>query len=256
MPESFEYLDLLQEGDADAIAKAFAGFPVIDDPRSGRVEGREALARFVAETAVWLDERSARGMQIASTRNQQREVQEWVLNLDIGEDGWNLPVAVVLDGPENALREIRVYHSMWPLIDSHQVRAPLLDADPGIELQGAAADYQHALAAGDVDGIMAAYEPTATTREPSGGPYAYTGAEAIRKIYGMMLADGGIKLEFCTATDDGTACAIEYNAVRWGRMALPPQAGVAVYVRGPSGRLSAARIYDDVQPPESADSSA
>src|SRR5207244_3678881 len=173
MPTSFEYLDLLQEGDAAAIAKAFAGPPIIDDPRSGRVEGREALARFVAETAVWLDERSARGMQIASTRNQQREVQEWVLNLDIGEDGWNPP-----------------------------------------------------------------------------------GAEAIRKIYAMMLADGGIGLEFCTATDDGTACAIEYNAVRWGRAALAPQAGVAVYVRGPSGRLSAARIYDDVQPPEGADSSA
>ena len=80
--------------------------------------------------------------------------------------------------------------------------------------------------------------------------------DAIRKISTMMLADGGIGLAFCTATDDGTACAIEYNAVRWGRAALAPQAGVAVYVRGPSGRLSAARIYDDVQPPEGADTAA
>ncbi len=30
---------------------------------------------------------------------------------------------------------------------------------------------------------------------------------------------------------------------------LPPQAGIAVYVRGQSGRLTAARIYDDVDPP-------
>jgi hypothetical protein len=30
---------------------------------------------------------------------------------------------------------------------------------------------------------------------------------------------------------------------------LPPQAGVAVYDRGASGKLAAARIYDDADPP-------
>jgi hypothetical protein len=34
-----------------------------------------------------------------------------------------------------------------------------------------------------------------------------------------------------------------------GRTELPPQAGVAVYVRGESGKLAAARIYDDADPP-------
>jgi hypothetical protein len=33
------------------------------------------------------------------------------------------------------------------------------------------------------------------------------------------------------------------------RTDLPPQAGVAVYVRGKSGKLAAARIYDDADPP-------
>jgi hypothetical protein len=37
--------------------------------------------------------------------------------------------------------------------------------------------------------------------------------------------------------------------VRWGKTELPPEAGVAVYVRGRSGRLTAARIYDDTDPP-------
>jgi hypothetical protein len=37
--------------------------------------------------------------------------------------------------------------------------------------------------------------------------------------------------------------------VRWGRTELPPEAGVAVYVRGDSGKLAAARIYDDCDPP-------
>ena len=34
--------------------------------------------------------------------------------------------------------------------------------------------------------------------------------------------------------------------VRWGRTELPPQAGLAVYVRG---KLAAARIYEDTAPP-------
>jgi hypothetical protein len=30
---------------------------------------------------------------------------------------------------------------------------------------------------------------------------------------------------------------------------MPPEAGIAVYVRGDSGKLAAARIYDDADPP-------
>ena len=37
--------------------------------------------------------------------------------------------------------------------------------------------------------------------------------------------------------------------VRWGRTELPPEAGLAVYVRGDSGKLAVARIYDDADPP-------
>src|SRR4029450_4630284 len=55
--------------------------------------------------------------------------------------------------------------------------------------------------------------------------------------------------DHCSQLDDGRACLLEYNVVSWGRTELPPQAGVAVYVRGESGRLAAARIYDDADPP-------
>jgi hypothetical protein len=53
----------------------------------------------------------------------------------------------------------------------------------------------------------------------------------------------------CALVDDKRACALEYNVVRWGKTELPPKAGVAVYVRGPSGKLAAARIYDNINPP-------
>jgi hypothetical protein len=60
---------------------------------------------------------------------------------------------------------------------------------------------------------------------------------------------GGVSLEHCLLTDDRRACALEYNVVQWGKTEPPPQAGIAVYVRGESGKLAAARIYDDVKPP-------
>ena len=66
----------------------------------------------------------------------------------------------------------------------------------------------------------------------------------------MFANGGGIGLEHCAVTDDEHACALEYNVVRWGRTELPPQAGVAVYVRAEGrGKLAVARIYDDVDPP-------
>jgi hypothetical protein len=37
--------------------------------------------------------------------------------------------------------------------------------------------------------------------------------------------------------------------VHRGRTDLLPEAGLAVYVRGPGGKLASARIYDDCDPP-------
>src|SRR5436309_3480375 len=83
------------------------------------------------------------------------------------------------------------------LIGGHRVRPRLLDPDPGIVLRGAVADYQRALAAGDLEVILAAYEPDATIREPSGGPYVYRGVAKIREIYTLMFASGGIPIQHC-----------------------------------------------------------
>jgi hypothetical protein len=120
----------------------------------------------------------------------------------------------------------------------------------GLRTTGAVGAYQQALAAGDLDGVLAAFAPDATVREPAGGSYVHRGPDALRALYERFFANGGgIELEHCAVTDDGRACALEYNLVAWGRTPLPPQAGLAVYVRGDDGRLEAARIYDDADPP-------
>jgi hypothetical protein len=45
--------------------------------------------------------------------------------------------------------------------------------------------------------------------------------------------------EHCAVTDDGNACALEYNLVD----GMLPQAGIAVFVRGAGGRIAATRSY-------------
>ena len=86
--------------------------------------------------------------------------------------------------------------------------------------------------------------------EPAGDAYIHRGTDDLRALYELFFSNGGgIALEHCAVTDDGRSCALEYNAVAWGQTELPPEAGMAVYVRGDSGKLATARIYDDVDPP-------
>jgi hypothetical protein len=54
--------------------------------------------------------------------------------------------------------------------------------------------------------------------------------------------------EDSTAPSPTVATAVRRSALcALGHVELPPQAGFADYGRGPSGRLAAARVYDDVQ---------
>jgi hypothetical protein len=251
--DAVPYYEGILADEPEALVSSFAARqPVLDDPRVGYVEGTRELRAFASGTAEWLRERDAVVENVALTLSPTRAVEEVVLNL-LADDGARveLPVAVVSDrNPERTLKVIRVYHSTWPLTDEHRVRPLLLPADPNLHAEGTPGEYQRALAEGNLEGIVATFEPDGYAREPSGAAYLHRGTEALRELYAHMFANaGGIGLEHCTLTDDGVRCAIEYNCVRWGATEIPAQAGVAVYERGSSGLLAAARIYDDVEPP-------
>ncbi|RFU20704.1 nuclear transport factor 2 family protein [Geodermatophilus marinus] len=245
------YFAGVMAGETDALIGSFAGEPELHHPVRGRVKGTRAFARFVAGTNAWLAERNAAVEAVDLVVGDTRTVEEVVLRLDTDPGRVELPVAIVADRDEEArLVEIRVYFSTWPLTGGHAVRPPLLQPDPDVHEADVVGDYQRALAAGDVEAAVAAFEPDGWVREPAGGEHVHRGHDALRSLYGSFFSNGGgIPLEHCTATDDGRACALEYNVVRWGRTDLPPEAGVAVYVRGGSGRLAVARIYDDSDPP-------
>jgi hypothetical protein len=103
-------------------------------------------------------------------------------------------------------------------VGHHAARPRLLQRDPELSAADVVAEYQRALSAGDVDAVPATFEPDGYAREPAGG-YVHRGRDGLRAFYEHLFSnDGGIPLEHCALVDDGRACALEYNVVRWGKV--------------------------------------
>ncbi len=250
-PDTVPYFAGFLTGETDALIQSFAGEPEVHYPVRGRVKGERAFAAYAAATKAWLGEREDSIEDIGLLRTERRSIGEAVLHLGDQDGSVDLPVAIVADHrSDGRIEEVRIYYSSWPLNGRHVHRPPLLQPDPDLRESDVVSEYQRALAAGDVDSIVAAFEPDAYAREPAGGEHVHRGTDGLRAFYEHLFSNGGgIPLEHCTMIDDGRTCALEYNVVRWGRTEMRPEAGVAVYVRGESGKLAAARIYDDADPP-------
>src|SRR5262249_30099523 len=110
-----------------------------------------------------------------------------------------------------------------------------------------------ALAAGDADRLLDLHEPDASVRATWGGNEGVArGRDELRGVYGRAFVagrGGGIELQPCATIGDGLRCAVEDTWLSSRAHAPPPQAGLAVFRRGPTGLVAACRIYDDVAPP-------
>jgi hypothetical protein len=249
------YFEGVTSGETEALIRSFAGEPELHHPIRGRVKGRRAFERFVAETNAWLVESNAVIGPVERIITPRRGIEEVVVALDGDQRRIELPVAIVAERDEDArILELRLYYSTWPLSGRHANRPPLLQPDPDLQEPDVIGEYQRALAAGDVDAAVATFEADAYVREPAGEGYVHRGRDELIALYRLFFSGGGgIPLEHCALTDDGRSCALEYNVVRWGRTELQPEAGVAVYVRGATGKLASARIYDNAEPPLNAE---
>src|SRR5918998_1393433 len=170
--DAVPYYEGILADEPNALVRSFAARqPVLDDPRVGYVEGTRELRAFASGTAEWLRERDAVVENVALTLSTTRTVEEVVLNL-LADNGARveLPVAIVTDrNPDRTVKVVRLYHSTWPLTGEHRVRPPLLPADPNLHVEGVPGDYQRALAEGDLEGILATFEPEGYAREPASG---------------------------------------------------------------------------------------
>jgi hypothetical protein len=245
------YFAGVTSGETEALVQSFAGEPELHHPYRGRVRGRRAFEAFVTETNAWLTACNAAIGPVQRIITPRRGIEETVLTLDGDHGRVELPIAIAADRDEDArIVELRIYYGAWPLASRHAKRPPLLQPDPDLQAPDIVGEYQRALAAGDVAATVAAFESDGYVREPAGGEYVHRGRDELVTLYERFFSNGGgIPLEHCAVTDDGRSCALEYNLVRWGRTELRPEAGLAVYVRGDSGKLASARIYDDADPP-------
>ena len=245
-----QYFTALNNGDAHQLETAWPGRVVVYDPRAGEIQGHRHLRKFVEGNHAWMAEHQARTETVATTHIGDRAVLELLAHLTV-DDGRQVawPVAVVAEFPDELSVVFRTYCSQWPLDEKRPVRPPILAAGP-VALPGVVDQYQAGLTAGDTDSVLRTFAPDGYFQGPFGPPHAHRGAAELRSFYDRCFsAGGGIDLEGCAVTDDGTRCALEYNCVRWGGRNLPPQAGIGVFERGPDGLLAAVRVYDDVEAP-------
>lgn len=245
-----QYFVALNKGDTAALETVWPGEVVVYDPRAGQVRGHRQLRRFVNDNKSWLAERDAQIETIASTAVDGRAVVELLAHLtDNGRElAW--PVAVVAESHDDRKMTFRTYCSQWPVDGRRHLRPAILPPTDG-RLGDVVGRYHEALDTGDADEIAGTFAGNGYFREPVGPPTVYRGAAEIRAFFAnrFRTGGGGIILEHCVVTDDGWRCAVEYNCVRWGSHQVPPQAGIAIYERGPDGNLAAARVYDDIEAP-------
>jgi hypothetical protein len=240
------YIPLLIDGDLEGLLDLFGNVPRINDPRLGWVEG-EAFELFVATSAEGLGEREAHVEHLTTTSTPLGAVEECIVSLRRRGETVRLPVAIAAVIASDTLTSIQIYHSMWPLMGAHGVRPPILPAHMEIVLPDVVGRYHETLAAGDVSGTLAQFEGEGRLHEPNGATRVHRGTIELRRFFGGLLERGGMSVERCSLTDDGSSCALEYNLTEWGDSFLPHQAGIAVYERARSGLLAAVRLYDDFE---------
>ena len=243
------YFAGVMAGELDALIGSFVGEPEVHHPVRGRVKGPRAFAAFVTETNGWLEERDVSIEDVDVLSPGIAALRRWCCISAARPGRWISPGDRCRP---TAGRDQRAAHLFQHVAADRRARKPSAPAAarPAAGPARLVGEYQRALAAGDLDAIVATFERHAYAREPAGGRHVHNGPEGLREFYEFLFSNnGGLSLEYCALTDDGRACAVEYNVVRWGHTELPPEAGIAVYVRGERGKLAAARIYDDADPP-------
>ena len=161
------YVPLLIEGDLEGLLDLFGNAPRINDPRLGWVEG-PGFELFVAASFDGLSERQARVEHLTTTSTALGAVEECILSLVRRGRRVRLPVAIAAVIASEVLTSIHIYHSMWPLMGAHAIRAPILPALAGDRLPEVVERYHELLAAGDARGMLAQFEGDGLVREPTG----------------------------------------------------------------------------------------
>jgi hypothetical protein len=245
------YLPALVSAQAEQLVRRLGDRATVDDPTFGRTTGMPGLAGYLEQAAAWLTKREGAFEPLAFTTGSDRDVTEGNLMLAIDGKRVSVPVAVVAERRPEREVEIRLYYSTRLIRGTPTVRASLVPQDDELTVPPPVAAHLQALARGDADALVASFENGATLRDPAGATHVREGQGGpLRAYYESVFAshpagEGGIEVIKGARADDGRTCALEYTVARIRGKDVARQPGLAVYERGESGLLCAARLYHD-----------
>jgi hypothetical protein len=252
------YFAALATGQAEQVeqlVKRLGERATIDDPIFGRTSGMPTLQRYADEVAAWLRKHDGAFEKVAFVTGSDRDVTEGTLALTFDGKRVQVPVAIVAERRPEREVELRLYYSTKPIKGTRALRSPLLPQDDEVAVPPPVAAHLEALSRADAKRLIASFEAGGTLRDSAGTTYAREDdggplAAYYDKLFGAPPNAGspgsGIEVLKGARADDGSSCALEYTVVRVHGKDVPPQAGLAVYERGESGRLRSVRIYQDV----------
>src|SRR5436309_6027995 len=187
-----QYFDGLMAGELDPLIGSFAGEPELHHPVRGRIKGARAFEAYFDEMQAMFRQRIVSVEDVERMVVKRRGFEETVVHLDGDAGRVALPVAVVADKEaDGRIDELRMYYSNWPLTGRHANRPPVLQPDPELRQSDVMAEYQAALAAGDIDAVVAAFERDGYAREPAGGQYVHKGPDGLRAFYEVLFSKIG-----------------------------------------------------------------
>jgi ketosteroid isomerase-like protein len=245
------YLPALVSAQAEQLVRRLGGRATVDDPIFGRTTGMPALAGYLERAAAWFTAREGVFEVLAFTTGSDRDVTEGTLGLMVDGKRVSVPVAVVAERRPEREVEIRVYYSTRLILGKPTARAPLVPRDDELTVPPPVASHLLALARGDVDSLVASFENGATLRDPAGETHVKKSqGGTLRAFYERLFESSqaggpGVEMLKGARADDGRMCALEYTVARLHGKDVTPQPGLAVYERGESGLLRAARLYHD-----------
>lgn len=233
------YTNLLN-GDGEAVCQLFAGEPVVDDQRLGRLEGRDAILQWASNAAEWLTGLDAQLWVASSFGTPGRTVVEYIAWITTDDGRVDLPIVAVGDNTDGGLTEIRTYHSTWPWTGGHIERPPILLPDDD-ELPAVVADYLNYINAGDGESVQSLFVDYGYMQEASGARWRHAGPEGLARLYGNLRPNPDLRVDPLRLTFDGRFAAVEYNFT----MGTSTVAGVDVFELAANGQLVAIRVHDD-----------
>ena len=245
-----EYFTILKKEDIESLSSILDDNSIMYTPLDGKIIGRDNIKKYILRQKEWLNTKKAKVEVINSIDITNRIIIEFIIYLNKDDKEIELPIVAVLDIENYFISSIRIYHSTWPLTGKHIVIKPILEPEDHLDEPDIISLYMEGIKNADKEFVLSLFEDKAYIQEPSGSKFRHYGKAGREKFYSYALDKGGVPLKHCTATFDGKHFAVEYVFDEWGDNKFEPQAGIAIYEIGESGKIAAVRIYDDASPPE------